>query len=147
MHETPKSTGLEQTLGKLIGIDVRFGQHDPENCDDQRNISAHQRDVGKPGRQPVGVRKSRTCHFHDLRHEAGSRMMEAGWPIHHVQQMLGHADLKQTSTYLNVTRSGLQESMKRFGTAPLHVVAPEADQEHQPTCNDVAPSEKQVTVN
>jgi len=86
-------------------------------------------------------------HFHDLRHEAGSRMMEAGWPIHHVQQMLGHADLKQTSTYLNVTRSGLQESMKRFGTAPLHVVAPEADQEHSPSCNDVSESEKQVTVN
>ena len=24
-------------------------------------------------------------HFHDLRHEAGSRWIEAGWPIHHVQ--------------------------------------------------------------
>jgi hypothetical protein len=22
-------------------------------------------------------------HFHDLRHEAGSRFIEAGWPIHH----------------------------------------------------------------
>ena len=85
--------------------------------------------------------------YHDLRHEAGSRMLEAGWPLHHLQEMLGHADLKQTSTYLNVTRSGLQESMKRFGTAPLHVVAPEADQEHSPSCNDVSESEKQVTVN
>ena len=26
-------------------------------------------------------------------------MVEAGWPLHHVQEMLGHADLKQTSTY------------------------------------------------
>jgi integrase len=35
-------------------------------------------------------------HFHDLRHEARSRLIEAGWPVHHVQEMLGHADLKQT---------------------------------------------------
>ena len=57
-------------------------------------------------------------HLHDLRHEAGSRMLEAGWPLHHVQRMLGHADVKQTATYLNAERVGLHESMKRFGTAP-----------------------------
>lgn len=86
-------------------------------------------------------------HFHDLRHEAGSRLLEAGWPLHHVQEMLGHADLKQTSTYLNVTRVGLQDSMKRFGTAPLHSVAPEADPEHPAACNDTPASTNQVTVN
>jgi len=57
-------------------------------------------------------------HFHDLRHEAGSRMLEAGWPLHHVQRMLGHADVKQTATYLNAENVGLHESMKRFGTMP-----------------------------
>jgi hypothetical protein len=61
--------------------------------------------------------------------------------------MLGHADLKQTSTYLNVTRVGLQDSMKRFGTAPSHSVAPEADQEHPAGCNDNTPTNDQVTVN
>lgn len=45
-------------------------------------------------------------HFHALRREAGPRMLEAGWPLHHLQEMLGRADLKQTSTYLNVTRIG-----------------------------------------
>jgi integrase len=53
-------------------------------------------------------------HFHDLRHEAGCRWLEAGWPIHHVQEMLGHANLSQTSTYLHAAEMGLQESMKRF---------------------------------
>jgi integrase len=53
-------------------------------------------------------------HFHDLRHEGGSRLLEAGWPLHHIQHMLGHANLSQTSTYLNVTRIGLHESMRRF---------------------------------
>lgn len=72
-------------------------------------------------------------HFHDLRHEAGSRMLEAGWPLHHIQEMLGHADLKQTSTYLNVTRTGLQDSMRRFGVqrepdVPPRSNAPEGPQ-------------------
>ena len=46
-------------------------------------------------------------HFHDLRHEGGSRLLDAGWPVHHVQGMLGHASLQQTSTYLNATLRGL----------------------------------------
>jgi integrase len=29
--------------------------------------------------------------FDDLRHEGGSRLLEGGWPVHHVQHMLGHA--------------------------------------------------------
>jgi integrase len=52
--------------------------------------------------------------FHDLRHEAGSRWLEAGWPIHHVKEMLGHANISQTDTYLNAGRMGLHDSMRRF---------------------------------
>ena len=52
--------------------------------------------------------------FHDLRHEAGSRLMEAGWPLHNVAHMLGHANIAQTSTYLNATRVGLQDAMRRL---------------------------------
>jgi len=56
-------------------------------------------------------------HFHDLRHEGGSRLLEAGWPVHHVQHMLGHASLQQTSTYLNATLRGLHESMRNLEQA------------------------------
>ena len=56
-------------------------------------------------------------HFHDLRHEAGSRFLEAGWPLHEVQYMLGHADIKTTSTYLNVTLPSLHQSMRRLDEA------------------------------
>ena len=52
--------------------------------------------------------------FHDLRHEAGSRFLEAGWPLHHVQHMLGHGDIKTTSTYLNVTLPNLHRSMREL---------------------------------
>lgn len=57
--------------------------------------------------------KAIDLHFHDLRHEGASRLLEAGWPLHHVQEMLGHSSLEQTSTYLNVQRGGLQESMRK----------------------------------
>ena len=56
----------------------------------------------------------RDLHYHDLRHEAGSRFLEAWWPLHEVQYMLGHADIKTTSTYLNVTLPRLHQSMRRF---------------------------------
>jgi site-specific recombinase XerD len=61
--------------------------------------------------------KAIDLHFHDLRHEGASRLLEAGWPLHHIQEMLGHASLEQTATYLNVQRGGLQESMKRLDDA------------------------------
>ena len=51
-------------------------------------------------------------HFHDLRHEGASRLLEAGWPLHHIQHMLGHASIAQTSTYLNATLRGMHQSMR-----------------------------------
>ena len=54
------------------------------------------------------------AHFHDLRHEGGSPLLEAGWPVHYVQHVLGHASLQQTGTYLNATLRGLHESMRNL---------------------------------
>ena len=75
-------------------------------------------------------------HFHDLRHEAGCRWLEQGWPIHHVQEMLGHANLSQTSTYLHASEIGLQESMRRFGVQRGKLVANEPPIEHPPISHD-----------
>jgi integrase len=64
-------------------------------------------------------------HFHDLRHEAASRLLADGVDIRIIQLMLGHASVQQTQRYLNVTdeelRKGLEVSWKR-GRA-LRVVA------------------------
>lgn len=50
----------------------------------------------------------------DLRHEAGSRFDEAGMPINYVSNMLGHANLRTTSRYLNIQRRGLHRAMEEF---------------------------------
>lgn len=88
-------------------------------------------------------------HFHDLRHEAGSRLHEAGWPLHHVQQMLGHKSLEQTTTYLNVTLAGLQESMQRFdeSVARCKPVANQGGIELAPFCNDESGDAAQHQIN
>ena len=74
--------------------------------------------------------------FHDLRHEAASRLLERGWPLQDVQRMLGHKDAKTTSIYVNTTLERLHDSMRRFGTQPLHIVAHDADLEPRPLGND-----------
>ena len=73
--------------------------------------------------------KAINLHFHDLRHEGASRLLEQGWSLHEVSLMLGHADISQTSTYLNVAIGGLKERMRK------------TDQEKRSGCNSVVKSE------
>lgn len=58
--------------------------------------------------------KLNDLHFHDLRHEFGSQLLEAGGELHEVQATLGHTNIKMTSTYLNATTKGVQEAFKKL---------------------------------
>lgn len=72
-------------------------------------------------------------HFHDLRHEAGCRWLESRRiPIDHVQELLGHANLSQTSTYLHAAEMGLQDSMRQFDAERGKVVANDPPIEQPP---------------
>lgn len=53
-------------------------------------------------------------HFHDLRHEFGSQLLEAGGELHEVQATLGHTNIKMTSTYLNATTKGVKGAFKKL---------------------------------
>jgi integrase len=50
----------------------------------------------------------------DLRHEAASRVDEAGVPIVYVSSLLGHSNLSTTSRYLNIHRRGLHLAMQKL---------------------------------
>lgn len=82
-----------------------------------------------------------------VRHEAGSRLLEAGWPLHNVAHMLGHANISQTSTYLNATKVGLQESMRRLDAARCNSVAIEGEIERAPRRNDSGAEAAQPLIN
>jgi integrase len=97
---------------------LKMAKTDPAGKDytSDAYVFGHEPTWYKTGLAPASraALKAINLHFHDLRHEGASRLLEAGWPLHHVQEMLGHASLEQTSTYLNVQRGGLRESMRRL---------------------------------
>jgi site-specific recombinase XerD len=52
-------------------------------------------------------------HWHDLRDEAACRWWSGGLDLRAIQLLLGHADLKTTQRYLNVTDEELRKSMQQ----------------------------------
>ena len=98
----------------------------------------------EPPNARVSGRHSRrsTCTFHDLRHEAGSRLLEAGWPLHNVAHMLGHANIAQTSTYLNATKVGLQDAMRRLDASRCNPVASKRRNDRAPLRNEGGRSDR-----
>src|SRR5262245_37190476 len=52
-------------------------------------------------------------HFHDLRHEARSRLFEAGLSIEQVALVTGHKDWKMLKRYANLRPEGLRKIAER----------------------------------
>jgi integrase len=69
-----------------------------------KRASAHSR-VGREDLRKIDL------HWHDLRHEAACRWLAAGLDLRSIQLLLGHADLKTTQRYLNVTDAELLNVM------------------------------------
>jgi site-specific recombinase XerD len=72
------------------------------------------------GHAPTRTKKGRVdrtkldeidLHWHDLRHEGACRLLNEGVDIRAIQLMLGHADIKQTQRYLNVTDEELRQRL------------------------------------
>ena len=61
-------------------------------------------------------------HKHDLRREAASRWMDSGeFSLGEVSELLGHADVTQTVTYLAVSVGGAAAALQRFADARARV--------------------------
>jgi integrase len=50
--------------------------------------------------------------WHDLRHEALSRMADDGVPVHELQLLAGHASITRTQRYMKARANSLAESMR-----------------------------------
>ena len=53
-------------------------------------------------------------HWHDLRHEYASRLVERGVPLSQVRDLLGHASIVTTERYDNHTFAALQAAARRL---------------------------------
>jgi len=71
----------------------------------------------------AGIRGLR---FHDLRHEAASRKVEAGYPMHAVSLWLGHTNLTTTARYLNADVAQLHPLNDRPGPSEFSAQPPTA---------------------
>ena len=49
--------------------------------------------------------------FHSARHSFATYMIDKGVPIAHVQKILGHADIKTTQVYINLSQKNVAQSM------------------------------------
>ncbi|MPY88630.1 MAG: tyrosine-type recombinase/integrase [Luteitalea sp.] len=74
----------------------------------------------KPTRAGSGKRVSNRkalaqidLHWHDLRHEALSRLADDGVPVHELQLLAGHASITTTQRYMNARANSLAESMRQ----------------------------------
>ena len=52
-------------------------------------------------------------HFHVLKHTTGTLMLEKGSDIRFVQKWLGHADIRNTAIYADLTPIAIDEQSKR----------------------------------
>jgi site-specific recombinase XerD len=52
-------------------------------------------------------------HWHDVRHEALSRLADDGVPVHELQMLAGHASITTTQRYMNARANSLAESMRQ----------------------------------
>jgi integrase len=76
--------------------------------------NGHETKRVKPGRWVERDRarlRQIDLHWHDLRHEGACRLLADGVDIRTIQLVLGHADIKQTQRYLNITDEELRQAM------------------------------------
>ena len=73
-----------------------------QNHDEDRIFPFEPRSIGSAFRQACKLLDIRDLHFHDLRHEATSRLFEAGYSIVEVQQFTLHDSWGTLSRYTHL---------------------------------------------
>ena len=58
-------------------------------------------------------------HFHDLRHDFGSRLVQAGVPIEVVQPLMGHLDIRSTQGYAHLAPRQKGEAIEKMEMATI----------------------------
>ena len=107
----PVSTRLHAVLQmRRTGLDGQpFGPEAYVFGDDTGARVVSIRTAWEAARQRAGLED---FHLADLRHEAASRLEDAGVPTTYVSKFLGHRNLTTTTRYLNATIRGLRQAVE-----------------------------------
>ena len=74
-------------------------------------------------------------HFHDLRREAASRLLEGGLALHYVSKLLGHRNIATTSIYLSATSEDLHRAFCAVKNRQAEGKRPTAPPQPAPTAD------------
>ena len=92
----------------------------------------------EPAARPRGKRRLErealrkiNLHWHDLRHEALSRLADEGVPVHELQMLAGHANITTTQRYMNARANSLAESMRQARQRRADRFAQQSDDDMQ----------------
>jgi hypothetical protein len=117
-RRTPELDGCALPMSQRLRALLDMRRHDPSGQVMGPEASCSAMQSGSPFNRSTWTGACRRAEivgltFHDLRREAGSRLLESGMPEHYVQRSLDHANLSTTSRYLKTTRRGMHEALSR----------------------------------
>ena len=75
----------------------------------------------------LGIKKHVTTHT--FRHSYATHLIEAGVPVRHVQECLGHASLATVMIYLHITHHGKEDSRRRLNQLMRGILSCQDDSE------------------
>jgi integrase len=113
-------------ISARLRAELEMRRHAPDGKEHPREAFVFGNDVGE---QVKSVRTAweKTCkrasidpralHFHDLRREFASRLLESSADLHDVRDFLGHANITTTSRYLQSTPTRLARAIARLDSA------------------------------
>ena len=114
---------------------LELRRHAPDGTEHGPNAYVFGNDVGEPVADIRAAWKA-TCtraeiaglHFHDLRREFASRLLESRVGLHDIKTILGHANITTTSVYLQSSLEGIERAMTHARLEASIVAEPAAAQ-------------------
>jgi integrase len=123
--KTKTAEGRVIPVGSNLRATLELRKHAPDGTERPADAYVFGTDTGARVKS-IRTAWTNTCekasitglHFHDLRREFASRLLESSADLHDVQMFLGHAAITTTSRYLQSTPDRLEQALARLEGFP-----------------------------
>ena len=123
---TKTNVARDIPIGPRLRAELEMRRHGPDGKDLGPELFVFGNEVGErvasiatAWRATCRRAEIRNLHFHDLRREFGSRLLESGADAHTVREFLGHSNITTTSRYLRSTPARLARALDVMENGPI----------------------------